>query len=271
MASKNEKRAAELGMSLKEYKKTAEYKAKKANEKSKDKAVDKIEDYYSERKKRTKETAKRATKRLEQDLKTLLKDAGIAEDRAIEDYLRNIRNLEENKAADIDDLNYYVGTQTERTQEDLDVSLAKELRRHSLERDKISQNLADAGLTFSERKDERIAKEESDIAREDIQRKARRSFDDIARYQATLNRDIEMKYGQQTEEVETEKKRSVEDILNRKREQQQKIQRAKEDVAFGKAHDLRELEYGEDTDVATTKQLFENQNVYERANYEMYG
>lgn len=245
-------------------------KKKKSSSSAEKKAVKKIKKYYEEKESDVKKKAETESKRLQEDLDRVLKDAGIAKTRAIEDYQRNIRNIEAGKSADLDDLNNYTVTQKGRTQEDLDTALAKETRRYTLEQDKINQTLADSGLTFSEREPEKVAAEDTAITRKGFQTEAERSFQDIARYETVKNRDIQLKYGDLTAEAETQKARSLEDILNTQQAAEQKIKRGEEDVAFGKAIDVRDISYGRDTDVATTEQLFENQKATDKNNELLY-
>jgi len=247
-ASKNEKAAAKKGVSLKEYKASKGSSSKSSKSSSSDKKAKKqIEKYYKEEQQETEQEAAMKTARLQEDLVNLMRDAGIAQTRATEDYIRNIGNIQANKSADVSDVNDYVATNKGRTTEDLDTSLAKESRRYALEQDNINQSLADAGLTFSERTPEKIAAGGTAETQKGIQTEANRSFQDIARYEAVKNRDIELKYGQQIEETETAKTRTLEDILNEQADKTQKIQRGQEDVAFGKAQDIRDISYNKDT------------------------
>ena len=284
MASKNEKRAAELGISLKEYKASSEYKNKKTDKEKKDakkdkkdakkdkkdakkakkKAEEKIHAYYDTKTGQIKQKAATETARLRNDIQRILKDSGVAKNRAIEDYLRNIGNLEANKSADLEDLNYYVSTSRERLGEDLETSLKKESRRFGLESERINQELAEAGLTFSERRPEQIAREGSAQNITDIQTEANRSFQDIARFEAAKNRDLELKYGSLTEEAEVGKTRSLEDILNAQQEATLRAQRGVKDVAFGKSVDISDISYSRDTDIATTGMMFEQQHATEK-------
>lgn len=258
MGSDNEKRAKELGISLKKYKDSSEYKYKKSNKKSEEKATKKIKKYYKEKKETAESKAKVDIKRLTEDLNNIYKEAGIAKTRAIEDYNTNIGNIEEKKTLDVDTLNEYVATNKTRTQEDLDTSLSKESRRYSLEYDKINEDLAARGLTFSERKDEQIAKESSAINVSDIQRESQRSFQDIARYETAKTAEMNLKYGQATEAEEISKTRSLEDIANAQTKAIQSNTRDVQDINTGLKDTLREISYGKDTDVATTSQLFES-------------
>ena len=271
MAKYNVSKSEAKRLGIKRVKISGSSKKKSSKKSSSKKATKKIKKYYKEKVEVVKKKAKIETKRLQEDLTNIFKELGIDQTRATEDYIRNISNIEANKAADVEDLNYYVSTTTERTGENLDTSLARESRRFELEGDRINQELANLGRTFSERRPEQLAREESEITTMGIQTEAKRSFQDIARYEATLNRDIELKYGQQEELAETGKERSLEDILNVQREEKLRIKRGKEDIAFGKAIDIKDLSYGKDTDIGTTEQLFKTQQSYEDWQKELYG
>jgi hypothetical protein len=234
-------------------------------------AEKKIKKYYDEKKSVVEKKAKTDTQRLQEDIQNILRDSGVAKTRATEDYIRNIGNLEANKAADVDDLNYYVSTSAQRTGEDLTTALMKESRRYGLEAERINEGLAESGLTFSERRPEQIAREGSAINTADIQTEAKRSFQDIARYEAAKNRDLELKYGQAEAEAGVSKTRSLEDILNSQREATLSKQRGIEDVAFGKAQDIKDISYSRDTDVATTGQLFEQNRLAKKLYEKQYG
>lgn len=262
MASKNEKAAKKAGKSLKEYKaskKSSSKDKKKSSSKDEKKAKKEVKKYYGQKEADTKAKAEMETKRLQEDLTRLLADVGIAQTRATEDYIRNIGNIEANKAIDVAGVNDYVTVNRGRTQEDLDTSLAKEMRRFTLESDQINENLADRGLTFSERTPERIAKESTAIARTGIQTEAARSFQDIARYETAKNMEIQNKYGQQVAEEETKKVRTLEDILNEQQKKAQAIQRGEQDIAFGKAIDLRDIEYSKNDAVSTITNYYDEQ------------
>lgn len=246
--SKNEKNAAKLGMSLKEYKASSKYKKESKTTSSGEKDAKKgIKKYYNEKKSDVKEVASVKTARYQEDLKRVMDESGIAQTRATEDYIRNIGNLDENKAADVSDIDEYVKTQSNRTQEDLDTALAKEARRYSIEYDRINEDLASRGLTFSERRPEQLAKEQNTQQNIDINQEANRSFQDIARYEAVKNRDIELKYGQQSSDESTKKTRTIEDAVREQQAREQNIQRGVQDVAFGKAQDIRDIGYGLDS------------------------
>jgi hypothetical protein len=242
--------------------------SKKKSSSDEKKSTKQIKKYYKEKESSAKKEAKTESQRLQEDLDRVLNEVGIAKTRAIEDYQRNIANIEANKSADISDLNYYVTTQKGRTQEDLNTSLAKETRRYTLEQDKVNQDLADAGLTFSERTPEKIAAAGNALNVQDINTVAERSFQDIARYEATKNRDIELKYGQQTESAETTKSRTLEDLINEQVKAQQSYSRNYEDTQTKLSDTLRDISYGQDTDVALTKQQFakDKQDKIDREN-----
>lgn len=246
--SKNEKNAAKLNMTLKEYKASSYYKKDKKGGSSSEKDAKKgIKKYYKEKESDVKQKAKTDTERYQEDLRRVMSESGIVQTRATEDYIRNIGNLDENKAADVADIAEYVKTQSGRTQEDLDLALAKEFRRYSIEQDRINEDLASRGMTFSERRPEQLAQEEGKLATEGIQREANRSFQDIARYEAVKNRDIELKYGQQSSDESTKKTRTIEDAVREQQAREQNIQRGVQDVAFGKAQDIRDIGYGLDS------------------------
>lgn len=250
MASQNEKNAAKLNMTLKEYKASSYYKKDKKGGSSSEKDAKKgIKKYYKEKESDVKQKAKTETERYQEDLRRVMSESGIVQTRATEDYIRNIGNLDENKAADVADIAEYVKTQRGRTQEDLDLELAKESRRYSIEQDRINEDLASRGMTFSERRPEQLAQEEGKLATEGIQREANRSFQDISRYEAVKNRDIEIKYGQQATEEGVKKTRTIEDVLNEQQAKEQRIQRGTEDIAFGKAQDIRDIGYGLDSSI----------------------
>lgn len=206
-----------------------------------------IKKYYGEKESDVKKLADTKSTRLKEDLDKILADAGVQKTRAMEDYIRNIGNIAENKAADVADINDYVATGNTRTQENLDTALAKELRRHSIEQDRINQDLASKGMTFSDRTPEKIAAGDSAQTVADINVDAARSFQDIARYEAAKNRDIEIKYGQQEEAAGVTKTRTIEDILNDNADTARKEQRGQQDIAFGKATDIRDIGYSKDT------------------------
>lgn len=270
MASKNEKAAAKLGISLKEYKKSSAYKKAKSSSSSKDekKATKKIEEYYDKKSDTAKEQATIDTQRLQEDAANILKEAGILTTRATEDYLRNIGNIEANKTLDISTLNDYVTTNKGRTQEDLDTALAKESRRYALEYDQINQSLADQGMTFSERTPEKTAKESSELAMAGINLEAQRSFQDIARYEAAKTAELNLKYGSQTEAAETSKTRTLEDIVNDQQKSLLANTRNTQNISTNLKNTLTDYSYGKDTDVATTSQMFESANLSEQIRQE---
>lgn len=229
--------------------------------KTQKKAEKQVKKYYGEKTSDVETKAKTETQRFQEDLTTLMKDTGIAQTRAMEDYIRNIGNITANKAADVSDINYYVKTQTGRTQEDLDTALAKETRRYSLESDQINQNLADQGLTFSERTPEKVAQETSALNKQAIQTEADRSFQDIARYEAAKNRDVELKYGQQATEASVTQARTIEDVLNDQTKKALANQRGTQDIAFGKATDIRDINYQQSDTLSGIGNYYDSQKA----------
>lgn len=233
--------------------------AKNKKSKSQKKEEKQIKKYYGQKESDIKNEASTNSARLAEDLANVMRDSGIQQTRATEDYIRNIQNINDNKAADVADVNDYVKTNTGRTQEDLDTSLAKESRRYTIEYDKTNQNLADNGMTFSDRKQEKIDTEQNLSNNADISTAANRSFQDIARYEAVQNRDIQLKYGQQTEQQDVTKARTMEDILNQQADAKLKEQRGQQDISTGKAIDIRANDYAE------TGALTDTGNFYETA------
>lgn len=257
MASKNEKRAAELGISLAQYKKTDEHKASSGDKKSQKKQEKRVKSYYKEEKQLVESKAKTETQRLQEDLTNILAELGIAKTRAIEDYTRNIKNIEENKGYDVAELQDYVNTTRERAGEDLETALSKEARRYTLELDKTNQELANAGLTFSERKAEQNVIAEGKQQVKDIETESARSFQDVARYEALKTRELELKYGQQQDAVTTQKERTLEDIVAETQKQTIAKQRGIEDIQTSKQSDLRNIGYQESGAISDIGNFFE--------------
>lgn len=262
--SDREKEAKKLGITVKELeKRKASEKSSKSSKKSgsssspEKKAKKKITEYYDERQGTVKEKAKVDAKRLEEDLTRILSESGIQIDRKTEDYIKNVGLLEEDKDTEIADLNEYVTTQRGRTQEDLDTSLRKEARRFAIQSERINQDLADRGMTFSDRTDEKIEQGNTAETVAGIQTTAERSFQDIQRLEVLKSRDIDTRFQREKSAEELAKDRGIEDITRDTQQKQTQINRGKEDIAFGKAQDIKELEYGKDTDVALLGQTFD--------------
>ena len=215
---------------------------------SKKKAKKKIEKYYDSRKDRA--TGEKDTKkdRLSEDLAEIMRLSGIATDRAMDNYIKNAGRIDRNEGVDLEGLDQYVETQSSRTQEDLDTSLAKEFRRFDLESDQINQNLAASGMTFSERTQEQIARGNNNQNNADIDKVAERSFTDIANYETAKSKEIENKYGDLREDNETTKNQTLEDILNAQTEAQRQNSYGVEDADTDYANTMEDLGYAEDTD-----------------------
>ena len=207
--SEREYWAEHTGRPKKEYKKDD-----KKDDKATIEAEKAIRNNAKEDEERARSDAATTAARLQEDMNRIMELSGIQATRATEDYLTNIANLEENKETALADLNEYVSTQRERTQEDLDTALAKEERRFTLEMDRVNTSLADTGMTFSERKDEKIAQEGNAMNVADANRAARRSFSDIARYEAVKTHEITTAYNRGVALEETKKNRTLEDIMN---------------------------------------------------------
>lgn len=241
-------------------KKAGSSSSSKSSSKDEKKAVKRTKEYYTQNVKDTKAKAATDTTRLQEDLTKIMAESGLASNRATEDYIRNIGNIEANKSNDVTQLNDYVTTNRGRTQEDLSTSLAKEARRYSLESDQINQNLADKGLTFSERNPEKIAQVGTAQNIADITQTADRSFADIARYETAKNADIQLKYGQQTEAATTGKTRTLEDILNEQQAAATKINRTSADVATALPIDVRNLNFASNDAVSQIGNYYDTQD-----------
>lgn len=232
-------------------------KAKKGEKKAKAQ----VKKYYGEKKTDVTNKAGTDTKRLQEDLTKILADSGLAQNRNTEDYIRNIGNIEANKGLDVASLNDYVTTNTGRTQEDLNTSLAKEARRYSLQADQINNNLADRGLTFSDRLPEKQAQVEAAQNVSDINLGAARSFQDIARYETAKNADIQNKYGQQTEQATVDKTRTLENILNEQKTAVTQNTRNTENVATQLPMDIRDLTYQSNDAVSQIGNYYDDQRT----------
>ena len=263
--SAREKWAKKTGRPKSEYKSKDK---KSSSSKDEKKATEKIKEYYDEKSGTAKEQAALETTRLQEDAANILKEAGISTTRATEDYLRNIGNIGANKTLDVSSLNDYVSVNKGRTQEDLDVALAKESRRYALDYDQINQSLADQGMTFSERTPERVAQEDYALNTQGINLEANRSFQDIARYEAAKTAELNLKYGTQTAEAETSKTRTLEDIVNDQQKALMANTRNTQDISSNLKQILTDYSYGKDTDVALTKQSFETAELYNQIRQE---
>jgi hypothetical protein len=218
---------------------------KKKASKAKKKAEKQIKKYYGEKEQSAKDKEATDRKRLGEDLDRVLADAGITKTRAMEDYIRNMGNISANKAADVADIDTYVNTKKGRTTEDLTTSLAKESRRYAIEYDKTNQDLANTGMTFSERTPEKIIQAENVQKVADVETAAQRSFQDISNYEASKRRNVELTYGQQAQATETSKTRTIEDIASDITKAQVEAGRTGEDLTTGLTSDLRSLNYAE--------------------------
>ena len=244
-------------------------------ESSQGKAVKKTQKYYKEKKEFVTKKAKTDTKRLTEDFQRVFRAAGIEKSRTEEDYVRNIRNITEDRAADSDDLNNYLTTNRGRTQEDLDVGLAKEARRYSLEMDATQQSLAARNLAYGNLGGGGVrAKEEGDVTAEhgektgDISRTARRSFEDLARYEYVKNRQIQTEYGRAEEMAGVKKGRDIQDVDLAVDRQKTSTERGQQDVSFAKKRDYWEIEHSKDSDVANVEQQFRKQRQAEQQGVE---
>ena len=225
-------------------------------------AVSKIKDYYEEEKKLADEEEHRTIDRLKEDLQRVLRLAGIAKTRAEEDYIRNMERLKENKETDVEDLNYYVKTQSERTEEDASTNLRREAQRFDLEQYKLNQTLASKNLVFSGMKGVR-GREQGLIDVENkenvlgIETEKKRSFEDIKRYEFTKNREIETTFERGTQDEERTKIRGIEDIDLGVEENKIKTERGIEDADIKEDLLKRDFEYAKDTDVHSVQLAYD--------------
>lgn len=201
--SKRESWAIRTGRPKSEYKESAEGKEQKAAKK-----------YYEDKKEFSEDKYKLTKKQIQEDLALVLEAAGVEKSQAIEDYTRNISRLEEDKATDLEDLNYYLTTTKGRTQEDLDVSLGKELRTYNLTMDREAESLQSRNLVFSglngvRGKEERQIQEEYDSNVSDFMRSAKRSFEDLNRLEFTKTASILRNTDRGVQDKTTTKDRSI--------------------------------------------------------------
>jgi hypothetical protein len=265
MASKNEKAAAKLGISLKEYKakkNKSSSSSKKSSSKDEKKAKKEVKKYYEEKTGFAKEEKALSAKQVQEDLNNVFLEAGITKTRAMEDYVTNIGNIEANKTLDNKTLSEYVSSERGKTTEDLATSLAKESRRYSIESDKINQDLADKGLTFSERTPEQIAKGDYAQNTADINTEANRSFADIARYEATKTAETSLKYGQLTSEAESKKTRTLEDVINDQEEAQRAAALKNSSLDLSLKQTLSDVGYQKSDKLSDISNYYDEQKNY---------
>lgn len=180
-------------------------------------AAEKIKDYYKDRGSLVDKQYDIQEDKIIKDFELIMKEAGFAESDLLEDYKRNIKRLDEDKETDLENLNYYIETQTGRTQEDLDTALSNRLRQFNLTMDREAESLAARNVVFSGMRGVR-GKEEGDINAdytadvEEFERTAQRSFQDLERLELVKSAAIERQYSRDVEDLETAKKRGLRDI-----------------------------------------------------------
>ena len=256
--SRRERWAAKTGKSKTAYKSSAE-----------GTAVGKIKKYYKESEGFIKKQYKLDKEKLQKDFELVLEEAGFSKTNLLQDYSRNIKRLEEDKATDIEELNYYLNTTKERTQEDLDVSLANSLRNFNLTMDREAESLAARGLVFSGLRGIR-GKEEGDITEEyeaeksDYMRTAKRSFQDLERLEFVKNAAIETQYGRDVEDATTAKERGIQAIDFGVKKAEQSKTSSLANLKLGKKKNLWSEDYAKDTDIALVESQFDSQRKQEQ-------
>lgn len=256
--SRRERWAAKTGKDKKEYKQSAE-----------GKAVKKIKKYYEESEGFVKKQHNLDEDKLKEDFQLILEEAGFKKDWVVEDFTRNLGRLAEDKETDVEELNYYLNTTKDRTQEDLDVSLAKELRAYNLTMDREAQSLASRNLVFSGLSGIR-GKEEGEITdeyksnTEDFMRTAKRSFQDLERLELVKTAAIERQYLRDVEDTKTAKERGVKEIEFGVKKAEQAKKFGLDQLSLDKKKSLWDLDYSKDTDIALVESQFDSQRKQEQ-------
>jgi hypothetical protein len=236
-----------------------------------------VEEYFKEQRKQARKKAKISTERYKQDFQNLMQDLGVMKSQALEDYTTNLDRIRENKETGLESLDYFVKTQTERTEEDLDESLAKEARRFELNLDRKQRSLASKGLTFGglggiRQEQEGLVKQEHQDVVGELKKQAKRSFQDIQRQEFVKNREIEQRFEREKEDIKKTKKRTLADINQQKRDASLTKERSLEDVSLNKEQSLREYEYQENEAKANIESTFKDyyRNNEKKAEEQIY-
>lgn len=216
--------------------------------------------YYDEDKKAIEAKKEDDDKRLSADISAIMRDSGITITQSMADYIKNLGKINRNEANDLADVADYVATKSQQTQEDLNTGLAKESRRYQIEFDKTNQALADAGMTFSERKQEKVDAAGNAFNVGDINTAASRSFADIARYQFVQNRDTAIKYGDLRDTNETSKNRSIETAINAQADAIRKAEESGRDTGYAYDKSIRDNIYGKSDAISNIGSSFAEQN-----------
>lgn len=264
--SRRERWAKKTGRSKYEYRKSAE-----------GRAVTKIEDYYDEIRDQIGDKADIDIDRLKEDFERVLERAGVQKTRAIEDYVKNLKYLTENKATENENLNYYVKTEGQRTQEDLDTNLEKEAFRYELEQDRMDMSMASKNLAFGSLgkggvrgEQDAILGKKSKMNVDDIETAAGRSFEDIKRLEFVKNRQIEQTFERGADALSSSKKRTLEDLDFSIADAKTGKKRGIQDVKRNEDLDLWNTEHSEDSDIFGVESSFDVQRQNERHNQEMW-
>lgn len=225
------------------------------------KAKKKLKKYYKAQKKQAKKQKDFSVDKLEADFAQLMSELGFEKDTIIQDYTRNVKRIEENKAADLEDINISLN----RSQEDATTSLKKEARRYSLEEENLKNDQATKNILFgglAKKQQGEIADTNQENVNQ-IETAKRRSFQDLQREEFLKIRD----YSRQSEDAATNQQRSLqENIFKGQRGELTKsfgIRGAELDYDITKEN----LEYGYDSDKALIKQMFAQQAQKESLYY----
>jgi len=229
----------------------------------------KIKKYYKEKDALQDRDYDISKDKLVKDFKLILEEAGFSKNDLMEDYTRNLKRLDENKSTDVEALNYYLDINKGRTQEDLDVSLGKELRNFNLTMERSDESIAERNLAFSGLSGVR-GKEEGDILAEtesnnaDYMRGAQRSFQDLDRLETVKNLSIETQYGRDVEDTTTAKERGIRDIDFGVKKAKQNKESAVSSLNLGKEKLNWADDYAKDTSLATNTSNFDAQRLKEK-------
>jgi len=256
--SARERWSKRTGKSKKEYKGTLEYKARKQ-----------IKKYYEKKKGFVRKKAKWETKKLEEDFQRILREADVAKSQTEEDWVRNMKNITENKAADLESIDYYVRTNRGRTQEDLDTSLRREARRYDLTMGRTRESLATRRVTFGglggvRAKEEGLVTEEHTEKKLDIETAGKRSFQDIARYEFEKNRAVEMRFGQEESLLGQKKRFALENIGLQTEKARMGKEHGIKDISLAKKESYFDLKSARRTDQAQSEAMFAEQYMRDK-------
>jgi hypothetical protein len=231
----------------------------------------KVTEYYDKKKEFATRTKDIDSNRLAEDFQSVLREAGISKTRYEEDFSLNMRNLVEDKATDIEDINYYKEINTGRTQEDLDTALNREMRRYRLEYEKSEEQLGSQGLLYGSLggirgKAEEALDTEHQEKTTDVSTAARRSFQDIARYEAVKTAAVNRTYSRNVEEAAMKKNRGVQDVDLDIGNASTRQSRGLQDLSNKYEEDVYNLEALKGSDVMSIYNVFNEESASDKIN-----